>query len=138
MNVNSLPKTVTRQRRGCDLNPGLSAPESSTLTTRLLNHPIINSYHELLISKRGFTAHKLNPSLQTPVRTAALKLVSRTRQTPIDLVTWRVGLEPLSSYEPLKSAARYPQGKTTRTNYKVSNKPIPLRDAAEKVAFCML
>jgi len=35
MGVNSLPKTVTGQRRGCDLNPGLSAPESSTLTTRL-------------------------------------------------------------------------------------------------------
>ena len=33
--VNSLPKTVTRQRRGCDLNPGPTAPESSTLTTRL-------------------------------------------------------------------------------------------------------
>ena len=31
MGVNSLPKTVTRQRRGCDLNPGPSAPESSTL-----------------------------------------------------------------------------------------------------------
>ena len=38
MGVNSLPKTVTRQRRGCDLNPGPSAPESSTLTTRLLSH----------------------------------------------------------------------------------------------------
>jgi len=35
MGVNSLPKTVTRQRRGCDLNPGPNAPESSTLTTRL-------------------------------------------------------------------------------------------------------
>ena len=35
MGVNSLPKTDTRQRRGCDLNPGPSAPESSTLTTRL-------------------------------------------------------------------------------------------------------
>ena len=35
MGVNSLPKTVTRQRRDCDLNPGPSAPESSTLTTRL-------------------------------------------------------------------------------------------------------
>jgi len=34
MGVNSLPKTVTRRRRGCDLNPGPSAPESSTLTTR--------------------------------------------------------------------------------------------------------
>jgi len=33
--MNSLPKTVTRQRRGCDLNPSPSALESSTLTTRL-------------------------------------------------------------------------------------------------------
>ena len=39
MGVNSLPKTVTGQRRDCDLNPGPSAPESSTLTTRLLSHP---------------------------------------------------------------------------------------------------
>jgi len=29
MGVNSLPKTVTQQRRGCDLNPGLTAPEFS-------------------------------------------------------------------------------------------------------------
>ena len=39
MGANSLPKTVTRQRRGCDLNPGPSAAESSTLTTRLPSHP---------------------------------------------------------------------------------------------------
>ena len=39
MGVNSLPKTVTRQRRGCDLNPGPYALESSTLTARLLSHP---------------------------------------------------------------------------------------------------
>ena len=38
MGVNSLPKTVTRQRRDCDLNPGPSAPESSTLTTWLPSH----------------------------------------------------------------------------------------------------
>jgi len=38
MGVNSLPKTVTRQRRCCDLNPGPSSPESSTLTTRLPIH----------------------------------------------------------------------------------------------------
>ena len=36
MGVNSLPKTVTRQRRDCDLNPG--SPESSMLTTRLPSH----------------------------------------------------------------------------------------------------
>ena len=39
MGANSLPKTVTRQRRECDFNPGPSAPESSTLTTRLPSHP---------------------------------------------------------------------------------------------------
>jgi len=41
MGVNSLPKTVTGQRRDCDLNPGPSAPESSTLTTRLPSHPYL-------------------------------------------------------------------------------------------------
>ena len=35
MGVNSLPKTVARQRRDCNLNPGPSALESITLTTRL-------------------------------------------------------------------------------------------------------
>ena len=39
MGVSSLLKTVTRQRRDCDLNLGPSAPESSTLTTRLPSHP---------------------------------------------------------------------------------------------------
>jgi len=42
--VNSLPKTVTLQHRGCDLNPGPSAPESSTLTTRLPSHPYIHCH----------------------------------------------------------------------------------------------
>ena len=41
MGVNSLPKTVTRQSRGCDLNPGPTVPESSTLNTRLPSHPRI-------------------------------------------------------------------------------------------------
>jgi len=36
--LNSLPKTATRQRRDCDLNPRPAAPESSTLTTRLPSH----------------------------------------------------------------------------------------------------
>jgi len=35
MGVNSLPKTVRGQRRDCDLNPGPTVPESSTLTTLL-------------------------------------------------------------------------------------------------------
>jgi len=42
MVLNSLLKTVTRQRRSCDLNPGPSAPESGMLTTRLLSHPMLS------------------------------------------------------------------------------------------------
>jgi len=38
MGVNSLPKTVTRQRCDSDLNPDPTAPQSSTLTTRLTCH----------------------------------------------------------------------------------------------------
>jgi len=41
MGVNSLPETVTRLSRDCDLNPDPSAPEFSTLTTRLPSHPYI-------------------------------------------------------------------------------------------------
>ena len=54
MGVNSLPKTVTRQRRGCDLNPGPSAPESSTLTSRLPSHPVSAVKNHI-----NFTADKL-------------------------------------------------------------------------------
>ena len=52
MGVNSLPKTVTRQRRDCDLKQGPSAPESSTLTTRLPSHLI--PVYIALYSKLGF------------------------------------------------------------------------------------
>jgi len=48
MGVNSLPKTVTRQRRGCDLNPDPSAPESSMLTTRLPSHPYKPGLHKAI------------------------------------------------------------------------------------------
>jgi len=59
MGVNSLPKTVTRQSRGCDLNPGPSAPESSTLTTRLPSHPKqliakINNVNKNLMMGEGY------------------------------------------------------------------------------------
>jgi len=45
MGANTLPKTITRQRRGCKLNPGPSAPESSTLTTRLPSHLVTSCKH---------------------------------------------------------------------------------------------
>ena len=59
MGVYSLPKTVTRQRRDCDdLNPGPSAPESSTLTTRLPSHPMRSLPH-----KKTIRCDPLQPSL---------------------------------------------------------------------------
>ena len=54
MGVNSLTKTVTRQRRDCDLNPGPSAPESSTLTTRLPNRPLCREQFNF----QRMTSHK--------------------------------------------------------------------------------
>jgi len=59
MGMNSLPKTVTRQRRDCDLNPEPYAPESSTLTTRLPSHPInqqsnVNRSCDTATVKRGY------------------------------------------------------------------------------------
>jgi len=63
MGVNSLPKTVTRQRRGCDLNPDLSAPESSTLTTRLPSRVVSwQNYSQHLSEKilfSGFLFHQV-------------------------------------------------------------------------------
>ena len=50
MGVNSLPKTVTRQRRDCDMNPGPTAPESSMLTTWLLSHPLLFMYSCFILS----------------------------------------------------------------------------------------
>jgi len=47
--VSSLPETVTRQRRDCDLNPGPSAPESRTLTTRLPSHPVAVDEHNAML-----------------------------------------------------------------------------------------
>jgi len=53
MGVNRLPKTVTRQRRDCDLNPGPSAPESSTITARLPSHHFLTNK----TNKRIWTYH---------------------------------------------------------------------------------
>ena len=45
--MNSFPKPVTQQCRYCDLNPGPSVPESSTLTTLLPSHPLVARNHVL-------------------------------------------------------------------------------------------
>ena len=49
MGVNSLLKTVAPQRRDCDLNSGPSAPESSTLTTRLPSHRVLTGTNQFLL-----------------------------------------------------------------------------------------
>jgi len=61
--VNSLPKTATRQRSGCDLNPGPSAPESSTLTTRLPSHPSTDE-----VANSGKNIRSLETDSHKPVR----------------------------------------------------------------------
>ena len=58
MSVNSLPETVTRQHRECDLNPGHSAPESSTLTTRQMDGSCPNWLQWNKLSR--------NPALSNP------------------------------------------------------------------------
>jgi len=57
MGVNSLPKTVSRQRRGCDLNPGSSAPESSTLTTGYRATLALSAYFECVSEKQSNVAY---------------------------------------------------------------------------------
>ena len=61
--MNSLPKTrpITGQRSDCDLNPGLSAHESSTLTTLLPSHPdwrlIFSNSYDLELIVAGVVPH---------------------------------------------------------------------------------
>ena len=82
MGVNSLPKTVTRQRRDCDLNPGLSAHESSTLTTRLPRHP-----------NGGLVSLNLmaNSHLPTPATRP-----DATRRNCLVVSDWKVCVRPIS------------------------------------------
>jgi len=61
MGVNSLPKTVTQQRRGCDLNPGPSAPESSTLITRQCVVDLQKSTYSSLVLAMLFSTGEVVP-----------------------------------------------------------------------------
>ena len=64
MGVNSLPNTVTRERRGCDLNPDRSAPESSTLTTRLPCHHIRTIKRTLMLLLNEGSASYTKPGIK--------------------------------------------------------------------------
>jgi len=59
MGANSFPETDTRQRRDCDLNPGPSAPESSTLTTRLPSHPMPCYTHRIATIDSVTSLHRV-------------------------------------------------------------------------------
>ena len=59
MGVKSLPKTVSRQRCSCDLSPGSTAPQSSTLTTRLPNDPANLIFYVFLLLLAIFHLHTL-------------------------------------------------------------------------------
>jgi len=74
--VNSLPKTVTRQRCDCDLNAVLSAPESSTLTARLPSHLVTVGR---LIRRSGPI---FRPPCDSPRQALGAVPTSRPRQTP--------------------------------------------------------
>jgi len=69
MDVNSLPKTVTRQHCSCDLNPRSTAPESNTLTTRLPNHSemCVYYYYVYYNSVRNHAGHCNIPHCEAAV-----------------------------------------------------------------------
>ena len=80
MGVNSLPKTVTRQRRDCDLNPGPSAPESSTLTTRLPSYSPLNLPPHYTLVYSSFISSAENNVHYRSQRQLSLGAVRRWRQ----------------------------------------------------------
>jgi len=97
MDVNSLPKTVTRQRRGCDLNPGPSVPESSTLTTRLPSHPA--GEHQLKLPNQLIdTGHRMSL-----LEVAPTNLAQTTRQP---VAEWLGALDPGAKGPGFKSQPR--------------------------------
>ena len=74
MGVNSLPKTVTRQQRcDCNLNLGPSAPESSTLATRLPSHCAVS----MQIRVYGLVSVCLSVCPIRPPHSTAVDLVNR-------------------------------------------------------------
>jgi len=79
MGVNNLPKTVTGQRRDCDLNPGPSAPESSALTTRLPSHLSKRSRGGAFIAPPLFT-----PATSIPVFSSSVNIYSCNFSQPTE------------------------------------------------------
>jgi len=103
MGVNSLPKTVTRQRRGRDLNPGLSAPESSTLTTRLPSNPMYMYDTKMFVmcwqtTKSGGVVHSKHRSVDVSQQTQILEPSARHRVVFLQRNTTARFTEAFSSF----------------------------------------
>jgi len=86
MGVNSLPKTVSRQRRGCELNPGPSTPESSTLITRLPSH-----LHKE-ISTRNYYYRAALPRVAVCCQAASHARSAKITRPIVTDVAWSVSL----------------------------------------------
>ena len=99
--VHSLPKTVTRQRHGSDLNPGLTASESSTLTTRLPSHPCnVNSKQSRSFDDRPHRPRTCHPTadesiLRPRFRRDALPLRTSLQPRPAAVCCLHCQLEEL-------------------------------------------
>ena len=90
--VNSLPKTVTRQRHDCDLNQGPTAPQSSTLTVRLPSHLItacltylLEFYQSDSCRFRAMTLLPLQLVVNWYVFTRAMHASAGTRYGPVSV-----------------------------------------------------
>ena len=94
--MNSLPKTVTRQRRDCDLNPGRSAPESSTLTTQLSSHPVT----ELLLTTVFVSELWVCCALVwTVVKTSIVQFILRLGEDVMSLVDCYIAVHIVSVWK---------------------------------------
>jgi len=102
MGVNSLPKTITRQRRDCDLNPGPYVPEFSTLTTRLPSHPwqmVINRKKtdtvRMLIIQKQTKVHRLSV-LVVHINEADIQRIDAVDQRCLCKESWAIADTTLS------------------------------------------
>jgi len=81
--VNSLPETVTRQCCSCDLNLGLSARESSTLTTCLVR----NSLLIVIIPAKAFARDYAITGVRLSVCLSVTTILNKT-WTDLDEIFW--------------------------------------------------
>ena len=124
MDVNSLPKTVTRQRRGCDLNPGPSAPESSKLITRLPSHQYDATKRQNCIKS---SVHIHQASTQTHLQLVVDDRVSTFHRPNY----FRSTVRHVDHVTPSPSCARLLSAKSTQTANRLNIQYIPAARSAE-------